>query len=294
MIFNIVTFLWNDPRAKHTPNFTYGPDHVNKLFRQLKKGFDAVSKLDIDQGVEDPREFIFTVVTDHKKISDFDMSAVGATGSAASDGIKVVPLWDDFRDLGRCFTKLKMFSEDHQDLYGEDRDRSEVFKGDFLIVIDLDIVIINPEAFVKTLTLNTEQPFKGYRDTKNPRCYSGALWRIDTQYPGGFHNVYDLFRHMYDTSKVGNYTNALFSNWNKMSSFVGSDQNHITMALGEHTYPYKWNDREHGIWDFWQVEHLPSLPLNTVAVFMNGMRRDASMKEFQDRYPWIATNWRDV
>jgi hypothetical protein len=99
---------------------------------------------------------------------------------------------------------------------------------------------------------------------------------------------------MYDTSKMGGYTKELFSRWNACSSFVGSDQNHITMSIGEHTYPDKFNDREHGIWDYWQIEYLPSLPLNTVAVFMNGMRRDASMKEFQEKHPWIRTHWEEV
>jgi len=273
--FNVVTFLWHDPKAKHTANFSYGPDHVNKLFRQLAKGFEA-------NGIED---FKLTVVTDAKDITGFDTSI---------PGFQLIPLWDDFRDIGRCFTKLKVFSREHKHpVHGDDMPRNGFFDGDFIITIDIDVVITKPKEFVSALTSSRMEAFKGYRDTKNPRCYSGALWRIDTRSYNGFHHVYDTFRHIYDINKGTNNLGNFYSNWNVVSSFVGSDQCWITTAIGEFSYPNKWSD-EDGIYDEWQITHLPSLPLNTCAVFMNGMNRDMTMPKFQEKYPWIIEHWVNV
>lgn len=269
--FNICTFLWSDPRAKHRANFEYTPEHVNKLFRALTKGM-----------VGSKHKFVLSVVTDHSKVSDFDLSI---------PSMNIIPLWQDFRDLGRCFTKLKMFSRVHELIDGTEVHRSDFFPGDYIVTIDLDIVITDPKKFVKALTSNLLEPFKGYRDTKNPRCYSGALWRIDTRHMNEFNEVYDSFKHTYDTAKAAGGLEVMFQNWNVFSHFVGSDQSHITRTIGEKTYTNKWTGVKDGLWDFWNLEHLPSLPLNTCAVFMNGMRRDASMKEFQDKYHWVKEWW---
>jgi len=277
-MFNLVTFLWHDPKAKHTGTFSYGFDHVVKLFKQAARGFE-------ENGIEDYR---LTLVTDST-----DVTGLGPI--LANPRFRVIPLWNDFRNLGRCFTKLKMFSALHTDpIYGEDIPREALFPGDYIITIDLDIVIIKPKEFIEALTSDRLQPFKGYRDTKNPRCYSGALWRIDTRHYGGFHNVYDTFRHVYDLATGTDTLPQIFNNWNKASSFVGSDQSWITTAIGEHAFPRKWNDEEHGLWDYWQIQHLPTLPLNTMAVFMNGMRRDSSMPEYQQKHPWIVEHWVNV
>ena len=283
--FNCVSYLWADPRAKHSQNFTYGYSHANKLFRQLAKGFKELNEERSGQGKE-PYDFHLTLVTDSKEVSGIDTSI---------PFLHVIPLWQDFRDLGRCFTKLKLFSKNHTNpLYGDELHRSALFPGDYIISIDLDIVITNPKEFVRVLTSNKLQGFKGYRDSKNPRCYSGALWRIDTRTQGEWHHVYDTFRHTYETLKVIGADQSFYQNWNVMSSFVGSDQSWISTVVGEGAYPDKWNDRDDGVWDFWQIQDLPSLPLNTVAVFMNGMRRDASMKEYQEKYPWIVEKWVNV
>lgn len=274
--FNFVSFLWSDPNAKHVGNFSYGFDHVNKLFRQASKGF-------IENGITD---YYLTIVTDKVDLTGLDLSI---------PNLRVIPMWSDFRDLGRCFTKLKMFSKIHNDpITGEDIHRSVLFPGDYLIVIDLDIVVTKPKDFIKALTSNKLEGFKGYRDSKNPRCYSGALWRIDTRTHGEWHFVYDTFRHYYDLSKGIGASEKVYSNWNRVSSFVGSDQSWISTAVGEGSYPNKWSYENGGIIDYWQIQELPSLPLKTCAVFLNGMRRDSSMPEFQEKHEWIREHWVNV
>ena len=278
-VFNVTSFLWHDSRAKHVGNYQFTLDHANKLFRQLAKGFEALRE-------EDPTlEYHLTLVTDQTDMTGFDFSI---------PNVRVIPLWSDFRDLGRCFTKLKLFSKNHTDpVYGEEIHRSQLFPGDYLVSIDLDIVVVNPKEFVRTLTSKRLQGFYGYRDSKNPRCFSGALWRIDTRTQGEWHYVYDTFRMVYDTLKLNpDAFKHFYSHWNSKASFVGSDQCWITTALGEDAYP-KWDGLSEGIYDMWTVQHLPTLPLNTTAVFLNGLSRDMTIAPYKDM-PWVQENWHNV
>lgn len=200
----------------------------------------------------------------------------------------VIPLWRDFRDLGRCFTRLKLFDRDLRKSLGLDTG--------LLTMIDLDVVILRPKEFLATLLSKARlQPFLGYRDTKNPRCYSGALYRLDTGHYNSFHEVYDSFRHLYDVSRVTGTTEAFFKGWNANSGFVGSDQCWLTTALGEHSYPDKISHLD-GVWDAWQVQELPGgeAPENATAIFINGMRRDPSQLEWQEKHEWVRKYWRDI
>lgn len=278
--FNLISYLWSDPRAKHTGNFEFGLQHAVKLFRQASKGFEALK-------AEDPNlDYFLTLVTDKTDLTGFDFSI---------PNVRVIPMWDTFRNLGRCFTKLKLFSKTHTDpVYGDEVHRSQLFPGDYLISIDLDIVVTNPKEFIRTLTSNRMQPWVGYRDSKNPRCYSGALWRIDTRAYGEWHWVYDSFRHVHDTLEQNPEAYKFFySNWNSKASFVGSDQCWISTVIGEGSYPKKWEGLSSGIYDAWFVESLPSLPLNTCAVFLNGKSRDVSVPKYKE-LDWVQKHWYDV
>jgi len=278
--FNLVSYLWSDKNAKHTGNFEFGLQHANKLFRQASKGFEALK-------AEDPNlDYYLTLVTDKTDLTEFDFSI---------PNVRVIPMWQDFRGLGRCFTKLKLFSKNHTDpVYGEEIHRSQLFPGDYLISIDLDVVIVDPKAFARVLTSDRMKPFIGYRDSKNPRCFSGCLYRFHTRFKGEWHHVYDSFRHFYDTLKHNSEAfKFMYSNWNASASFVGSDQCWISTVLGEDAYT-KWDGLSNGLYDYWTVEHLPTLPLNACVVFTNGARRDASMKVFQDKHQWIVDNWVNV
>lgn len=283
-IVNICSFHWHDPRAKHTGTYSFGPKHVNSLFRQLKKGADALKVSTAAEGEDRTRsghEFRFYLFTDSPDLSGYDFTT----------GLTVIPLWQDFRDIGRCFTRLRLFDPAVRDRYLDAKNT------DFTVMIDLDVVIIKPEEFLKTLATKARmQPFLGYRDTKNPRCYSGTLWRIDEGHFGRFKSVYDSFRHTYDTTVAAGCTEEFFSMWNRESSYVGSDQCHITTHLGEHTYPTKINDRDDGVYDAWQINDLPGgeLPTNATVVFWNGRTRDPSIPEVQDKYPYVKEFWNDA
>lgn len=174
--------------------------------------------------------------------------------------VTVVPLWDDLRDWQRCFTRLKAFCTSMQETL-----------GDRFVSIDLDTLIVDDV----TPIFDRPEPFVGYRDSKNPLVYSGALWMKDWDAENRVWETIKLVRAM-DFSKA---------------KYVGSDQCWMTTVIGEGTHPrWSWED---GIYDFWNIEELPALPENSRIIFFNGMRRDMSIKAFQDRYPWINEHWKD-
>lgn len=174
--------------------------------------------------------------------------------------VRIIPMWDHLRDWGRCFPRLYAFSKDMKQII-----------GDRFVSIDLDTLIVDDV----TPIFDKPDPFVGYRDSKNPRVYSGALWMKN----------WDAENQVWDTI---NLVRALdFGE----AQYVGSDQCWLTTAIGEGKHPrWSWED---GIYDFWNIEGLPRLPENSRIIFFNGMRRDMSMKKFQDQYPWINEHWKE-
>lgn len=246
MKLSIVTFYWHDPKAKHHGHYEFGPDHVNKLAR----GFRKHLKLEHD----------FVCITDNPAGIDTSL-------------VRIIPLWDDFRDIGRCFTRLKVYSEEMEKLI-----------GNRFACIDLDVVLVNDV----TPIFNRTEPFIGYRDSKNPTCYSGALYMMDA---GVKASVYKSFNRLYSMIPQQFREEHFRLNFNKFSEFVGSDQSWQTEVLGKGLPKWTADD---GIYDYWTVEELPILPANARIVFTNGMRRDVSMPAFQRKHPWIMEHWVNV
>ena len=148
----IVTFFWDDPNAKHKGNYEFSIEHVNRLARAFKK------HLKIDHE--------FVCVTDNPDGIDVGL-------------VRIIPLWDEFRDLGRCFVRLGVYSSAMRDIIGPR-----------FACIDLDTVIVGD---VTPIFARTE-PFIGYRDSKNPRCYSGCFYLMDA---GAKEEVYKTFKRLY-------------------------------------------------------------------------------------------------
>ena len=244
----IVTFFWDDPNAKHRSNYSFTTDHVNKLQKAFKKHLHI------------PHEFV--CITDNPNGID-------------SSNIRILPLWNDFRDLGRCFTRLKIYSEEMGKLIGPR-----------FAQIDLDVVVVND---VTPIFSRTEE-FIGYRDSKNPKCYSGCLYQMNA---GAKSQVYHTFRRLYDMTPNENKREWFQKRYNRSSEFVGSDQSWQTEVLGK-GLP-RWGN-EDGLYDHWQIENLPNgeLPSNARIILVNGMTRDPSLPSFQEKYPWMVEHWKNV
>jgi len=242
---SICTFLWNDPGAKHKGTYEFTSRHVNRLARGLRENLTI--------------PFEFVVLTDDP--SGIDVSAC-----------RILPLWNEFRDIGRCFTRLPLYSKSMANVIGP-----RIYN------IDLDVAILgNVDAI-----FGRTDPFIGYKDTKNPRCYSGALYGMDA---GVKDQVYTSFKRLYHMVPEQVRQQVFKQEYNKYSPFVGSDQSWQTEILGEGLPKFTQED---GIWDFWSIEALPEPPENARIVFVNGMRRDISMPSFHAKYPWMDKYWNE-
>jgi len=242
-MINICTFFWDDPNAKHTNNYAFTSKHVNRLGRALRENLTI------------PYEY--TVITEDPGGIDVGLA-------------RVVPLWNEFRDLGRCFVRLPFYSESVRSVL-----------GDRIANIDLDVAIIGNVDHI----FGRKEPFVGYKDTKNPRCYSGAFYMMDT---GAKAQVYNSFKRMYHMIPSDVRQQVFKTEYNKLSPFVGSDQSWQTEVLGVGLPKITQED---GVWDYWSIEHLPEPPANARIVFVNGMTRDVSMPSFHAKHPWMDKYW---
>lgn len=242
-MINICSFFWNDPKAKHKGTYEFTPKHVNRLSRGLRENLTIPYK--------------FTCITDNP------------------DGIdpthtNIVPLWSEFRDLGRCFVRLGLYSSAMLPVLGPR-----------IANIDLDVAVVGNVDHI----FGRKEPFVGYTDTKNPACYSGAFYMMDT---GAKEQVYNSFRRLYYMTPEGDRRKWFMERYNQTSQFVGSDQSWQTEVLGKGLPRITQDDK---VWDYWTIEHLPDLPNDARIVFTNGMRRDISMPEMHKKHEWADKYW---
>jgi hypothetical protein len=242
-MISICTFLWKDPNAKHVNNYSFGAKHVNRLARALHDNLTI------------PHEVV--CITDDP--SDIDVGAV-----------RILPIWNEFRDLGRCFVRLGLYANEMRNIIGPR-----------IANIDLDVAILGNVDHIFGRT----EPFVGYTDTKNPTCYSGCLYLMDA---GAKSQVYTSFKRLYNMVPEQGRREHFLRNYNAYSGFVGSDQSWQTEIIGEGLPKIGQTDR---VWDYWTIEHLPDVPEDARIVFCNGMRRDLSMPSIQAKHKWADKYW---
>jgi len=247
-MINICSFYWYDKNAKHHGTYEFTPKHVNRLARGLKDNLTI--------------PYTFTIITDDP------------TGIDVSN-IRVVPIWPEFRDLGRCFVRLGLYSKEMRSIL-----------GDRIANIDLDVAIVGNVDHI----FGRKEPFVGYTDTKNPQCYSGCLYMMDT---GCKEQVYLSFKRVYNMIPLppGEEKRKFFLEyWNRGSPYVGSDQSWQTEVLGQGLPKINQDDK---VWDYWSIEELPDLPLDARIVFTNGLRRDISLPAMHKKHPWADKYWNE-
>ena len=114
-MLRIVTFLWREPTQWH--GHRYGPEEVNKLFRMIERNttvpYEPVCICDDPDGID--------------------------------KHIRIVPLWDDLRDWGRCWTRLNLYSSDIGALVGS---RFLMLDLDTVILSNMDHLLRRPESFI--------------------------------------------------------------------------------------------------------------------------------------------------
>jgi len=241
-MLTVCTFKWSDPGYRWNHLFTYGPEHVNRLYRGVQRHLSP------------PHRFV--CITDDPEGIDPE--------------VEVVPLWDDLRWMGGCYTRLRAFAPDMAEVLGP---RFVWVDLDCVVVGNLDHIMARPEPFVI------------WRNGVSSAPYCGSMVMMDA---GARAQVWETFDP--ETSPEA------------ASRFVGTDQAWIAHCLGPDEAV--WTNRE-GVYsraDTPKASAMPgltrrrygcdpgTLPKDARIVFWHGPF-DPSMPEVQDEYPWVRDHW---
>lgn len=172
--------------------------------------------------------------------------------------VEIKPIWDKCKNLGGCFNRLYVFSDDMKNLI-----------GNRFICIDLDCVIVNDSTDLFTgsedFKINTYNAAPG--DNVN-QLYNGALFMMDAGARDIVWNSFDYEKSAYILSKN--------------TDVRGSDQAWIRHTLG--ATEKRWGNLD-GIYEARQIKD--KLPKNARIIFFSGPR-DPSLLA----YKWIGKYWK--
>ncbi|MEE8370477.1 MAG: hypothetical protein V3S00_06890 [Dehalococcoidia bacterium] len=116
-MIQIVCWLWDDPRYRYSHLFRYTANHVNVLASMVRRN----------------------LTMEHEIVCITDMP------EGIDPSIRIVPIWDDLREMGGCYVRLKAFAPEMKQLIG---DRFVWIDVDCVIVGRLDSLFNRPEDFV--------------------------------------------------------------------------------------------------------------------------------------------------
>lgn len=230
-MLHIITFKWGKK---------YLPLHVNILKRSVKKNLKTEHK--------------FVCITDNP--------------GGLDDDITVMNLWDDFRELKKCYTRIKIF----------DSEISSLFDNDFLM-LDLDTVIsgditeiVNiPESFI----WKTKSTSPGKKDF----VYNPSVTRVNDD---KFIEVWEKFN-----SNPQKYIHKV----NNTEKWSGSDQGVISYLLHN---KIKTIGTEEGVISFRDNPELfnnESLSSDVRIVGFYGKENNPIIFDLQEKYIWIKKHW---
>jgi hypothetical protein len=174
--------------------------------------------------------------------------------------VKIIPLWDDHRDMGGCYVRLKAFSEEMKDIIGPR-----------FVWIDLDVVILKD---ITPLFMKKED-FVIWGDTNPTTPYNGSMVMMNAGCRKQVWETFDGYRSKNMTRKMG---------------FVGTDQAWIGAVLGKDER--KWTT-EDGVYSFrchFKKKKRIEPPNNARIVFFHGVE-DPSKRNVQMEYQWVKEHW---
>lgn len=241
-MLTVCTFKWTDPNYRWNHLFTYGAEHVNRLYRGVRRHLTF------------PHRFV--CITDDP--------------GGIDPGVEVVPLWDDLRWMGGCYTRLRAFAPDMAGTLGP---RFVWMDLDCVVVGDLDPLFSRPEPIVL------------WRHGVGHTPYCGSMVMMDAGARSQVWEWFDPERSPADAAR-----------------FVGTDQAWIAHCLGPDEATWRRRD---GVYSRTQVPQRTmvsgrarrllgaepgALPSGARVVFWHGPF-DPSLPEVQSRYPWVTQHW---
>lgn len=225
---SVVTFLWDDPNYRWNKLFRYTPDHVDRLARAVRRNLSLEHK--------------FICVTDYP-VCEF------------TEPMEIVPMWEDHRDLGGCYPRLKIFSLEMRDILGE---RFVSFDVDIVITGSLDDL------------LSREEDFIAWKDINPPTPYCGSMIMMTA---GSRKEVWEDFDPIRSRDLA--------------SMYIGTDQAWIGYRLGTEEATWTAND---GVYSYRKEVRGDKLPENAKVIVFHGPY-DPSQEEEQKMCPWIKDHW---
>jgi hypothetical protein len=242
----VVCFKWEYTTGKKLPAVDriggYKAEYVNKLYRSFQKHLQT------------PHRFV--CVTDKPE------------GIAC----ETFPLWDWYRELGGCYTRLKMFDPEMRKYFGK---RVVMIDIDTVVTGNLDNMFNRKEDFI----IHTYYPDShGYQQK-----YNGSLIMMDM---GCRPQVYEQFK--------GKESDTLIQGLFAKKKIIGSDQAWINYVLGDGEARFGEAD---GIYHLRNImipkketrRKVGQLPKNTNMVMFSG-NQDPSMITYK-KFNWVTANW---
>lgn len=259
-MLRVVCWKWDDPGYRWNHLFRYGAEHVNILAASVRRNLRM--------------DYEFVCITDNPEGIDPD--------------IRIVPLWDDLRDKGGCYVRLKAFSEEMREVIGL---RFVSVDLDCVVTGDLTPLFDRPEDFVM------------WKNTGSGSLYCGSMFLMTA---GSRQRVWETFdpaalefsRLM--KRKTGGWVHPRSK---ETGNVIGSDQAWISAVLGPGEAMWR---RKDGVLSFKRhcegrtskmagrqerLGHKPGLPEDARIVFFHGAC-DPSQPEIQKAHPWVADHWR--
>ncbi len=172
--------------------------------------------------------------------------------------IAIVPLWDRCRELGGCYNRLWVFSDEAAALFGE---RFICIDLDCVLTGDCTSLFTRSESFV----MNSYNPAKA---NDKDQFYNGSMIMMDA---GCRKSVWDQFDPVDSLQKIA-----------ESGEVIGTDQAWIRLHLGK--CEARWTNAD-GVYEARQVGY--KFKPDARLIFFSG-RRDPS----QYPYQWVARHWR--
>lgn len=229
----------------------------------------------------------------------FEMVCITDDPTDIHPQIRCVPLWRDYRRVGGCFRRLRIFSDEMKHIIGAR-----------FASIDLDAVIVDDVTPIFSRTENFIIWGEHYRDTP----YCGSLMMMNAGCRAG----------VWESFKLEKYPSNIRGRWPK-----GTDQFHISRCLypeevmwtsedGVYNFNHtirRWPQFKKGVFyrdsifkrkryrtRFLELGHTEDeyqfprsnadgqLPDNARVIFFNGVHCPSD-EDIQKEYPWVREHW---
>lgn len=236
-MISVVCFWWNNKQGHILPSqkvTTYDETWVVKLYNMVSRNYDS--------------PFKFICVTDSPdKLVKYPH-------------INVIPIWNDFAELGGCYRRLKIFSLE-----------SELLFGKRFIAIDLDCVITGN---LKPIFDRTDDfVIHKYSTTERDQRYNGSLILMNA---GARSQVWTRF---------GEHAPIVIKS--SSNTVIGTDQAWIRLVLGPNEKTFTEED---GCYDIKHSKEMKNgLPANAKMIFFSGPRDPQTESS---KNSWIGQYWK--